>query len=73
LAADVSDQSFAADRTAAIQMNVLTSLDLGLMLDAVVGLTTTKEILTAPAGLDVLDAHVDALADDAPVHLSHHV
>jgi hypothetical protein len=46
-----------------------TSLDLGVVLDAVVGLAAAQEVLTAAAGLDVLDAHVQALADDAAVDL----
>lgn len=47
----------------------LTSLDLRLVLDAVVGLAAAQEVLAAAGGLDVLNAHVDALADDAAVHL----
>lgn len=51
---------------------LLTSLDLGLVLDAVIGLTPAQEVLTAAAGLHVLNTHVDALADDAAIHLQKH-
>lgn len=51
------------------QHAVRTSLDLGLVLDAVIGLTAAQEVLAAAGGLDVLNAHVDALAHDAAVHL----
>jgi len=46
-----------------------TSLDLGLVLDGVVLLHAAQEVGAAAAGLDVLNAHVDALADDAAAHL----
>ena len=51
----------------------LTSLDLGLMLDAIIGLTSAQEVLAAAAGLHVLNAHMDALADDAAVDLNRRV
>lgn len=47
----------------------LTSLDLGLVLDAVVGLASAQEILAAAAGLHMLNAHMNALADNAAVDL----
>lgn len=49
----------------------LTSLDLCLVLDAVVGLAAAQEVLAAAGGLDVLNAHMDALADDAAIHLQY--
>jgi hypothetical protein len=48
---------------------VLTAALLGLMLDAVVLLAAAQEVLAAAAGLDVLHAHVQALADVAAIHL----
>lgn len=46
-----------------------TALDLGLVLEGIVGLHTLQELLLAARGVHVLHAHMDAFRDDASVHL----
>ena len=48
---------------------MLTSPLLGLVLDGVIGGLALEELLAAAAGRHVLDAHVDALADDTVADL----
>jgi hypothetical protein len=46
-----------------------TALELGLVLELVVRLHAAQELLLAPGGVHMLDAHVDALRDNPSVDL----